>query len=90
MRVFLNKGANRYIQPQQFFPARHKLERNKGPALLRGHELVDFEDDFELFQVVGELVEPGVSGSVLQTCLRSVCGLFPSLLEGRVEGAKQE
>ena len=76
----MEEGAHRDIESKDVSPAGHEGEGHEGSALAGGHELVDFEDMVESFEVSHEFVEVGVSYSVLQTGLGRNGGFLPSAL----------
>jgi len=76
----VEEGAHRDIESKDVSPAGHEGEGHEGSALAVGHELVDFVDMVESFEVSHEFVEVGVSYSVLQTGLGRNGGFLPSAL----------
>jgi len=76
----VEEGAHRDIESKDVSPAGHECEGHEGSALAGGHELVDFEDMVESFEVSHKFVEVGVSYSVLQTGLGGNGRFLPSAL----------
>jgi len=76
----VEEGAHRDIESKDISPAGHECEGHEGSAFAGGHELVDFEDLVESFEVSHKFVEVGVSYSVLQTGLGGNGRFLPSAL----------
>lgn len=86
VRVFVEEGAHRDIESEDVSPAGHEGEGDEGSALAGGHEVVDFEDKVESFELIHEFVEVGVSYSVLQTGSGGNGGFLPSALDEEGKG----